>query len=100
MEFTSSEPMSDFEQEFLQELNQKMLASSVDQVREENRQACQTVLEGRQIYSSTFPLEFQSISDNNMEISSSKLILYECVYLLPEEVGLFYRCSEMTFDFR
>ncbi|CAF0849538.1 unnamed protein product [Adineta ricciae] len=80
-----NETMSDFEKEFLQELNQKMLASSVDQVREENRQACQNILEERRIYSSTFPLEFQSISDNNMEISSAKLVLYERVYLLPEE---------------
>ncbi|UJR20953.1 hypothetical protein I4U23_024060 [Adineta vaga] len=81
----TSEPISSFEKEFLDELNQKMFLSSVDQIREQNHQECQTRLEQIQIYPSTSTTDPKRLFDNQMDISSSKLIVYEHVYLLPEE---------------
>ena len=67
--------MSDFEKDFLDELNQKMFASSLNQVREQNYRECQQSLQ-------------QTLPESNIEVSSSKLIVFERVYLLPEEVSL------------
>ena len=81
---------STFEREFLDELNKKMFPSSFEQVRRENYEECQTILRQTQIYSSSSIMNSQSISDdnnnNNIEVSPRKLIIYEHVYLLPEEV--------------
>jgi len=76
--------ISDFEKEFLTELNQKMFPSSIDQVRQQNHQECQTILQQRRIY----PLSYSTpLSANNIDLpSSSKLLIHEHVYLLPEEV--------------
>jgi hypothetical protein len=77
--------ISDFEKEFLTELNQKMFPSSIDQVRQQNHQECQTILQQRRIYPA---IDSTPLSTNNIELpsSSSKLLIHEHVYLLPEEV--------------
>ncbi|CAF0998182.1 unnamed protein product [Adineta steineri] len=76
---------SDFEKEFLTELNNKMFSSSLDQVREQNHHECQTILQQKQIYPLSSTIESKSLSNSSIEISSTKLIIYEHVYLLPEE---------------
>jgi hypothetical protein len=78
--------ISDFEKDFLNELNEKMFPASLDQVRQQNHQECQTILQRTRIYPSPSKIDCQSIPDNNIELSSSTLIIYEHVYLLPEEV--------------
>jgi hypothetical protein len=72
-----NEPISDFEKDFLDELNQKMFPLSLNQVREQNHQECQRFV--HQTSQSLLP-------ETNIEVSSSKLIIFERVYLLPEEV--------------
>lgn len=75
--------MSDFERDFLNELNQKMFPLSLEQVRKQNLQECQNVLRQAKISSTIDPI---LLRDNNFDISSSKLLVYEHLYLLPEEV--------------
>lgn len=78
--------LSDFEREFLREFHAKMSPSSVDQVREQNRQECQAVLAQSRILAPASSLEEKPLPHNHMDVASSKLIIYEHVYLLPEEV--------------
>lgn len=75
--------MSDFERDFLNELNQKMFPLSLEQVRKQNLQECQNVLRQAKISSTIDPI---LLRDNNFDISSSKLLVYEHLYFLPEEV--------------
>ncbi len=84
------EEISDFEKDFLNELNQKMFPLSFDQVRQQNHQECQTILQNTKIYPSSSTIDSQPIPDTDIKISSSKLIIYENVYLLPEEVRFIY----------
>ncbi|CAF2404068.1 unnamed protein product [Rotaria sp. Silwood2] len=79
------EDISDFEKDFLNELNQKMFPLSYGQVREQNHDECQAILQQTKIYSTSSTINSKPIEDNNIEISSSKLLIYEHVYLLPEE---------------
>jgi len=76
----SDDPISDFEKDFLDELNKKMFPSSFNQVREQNHQECQRILQQTTIDSKP--------PETSIEVSSSKLIIFERVYLLPEEVRL------------
>lgn len=81
------EPISDFEKDFLDELNQKMFPSSLEEVREKNHQECQTILQQTKIYSASSTVDSKhALDDTNIVISSTKLLIYEHVYLLPEEV--------------
>ncbi|CAF0943468.1 unnamed protein product [Rotaria sordida] len=76
------EESSNFEKDFLNELNHKMFPLSYEQVREQNYHECQTILQQTKINST---IDSKPIEDNNIEISSSKLLIYEHAYLLPEE---------------
>lgn len=74
LEFESNvESINDFEKAFLQEFNEKMFPPSLEYVRQENFREYQ-----------------RSISDvlppTNVEVNPLKLLVYERVYLLPEEV--------------
>ena len=69
------EPMDDFEKAFLTEFNEKMFPASLDQVRQENYREC---------LRNTITTDL--LPPTNVEISSSKSLVYERVYLLPEEV--------------
>jgi hypothetical protein len=61
-----------------------MFPSSLQQVREENHQECQRILQQTKMNS----IDFKSLPETNIKVSSSKLIIFEHVYLLPEEVRL------------
>jgi hypothetical protein len=74
--------ISDFEKDFLDELNEKMFATSLNQVREQNHRECQRFLQQTSIDSQFL------LPETNIEVSSSKLIIFERVHLLPEEVRL------------
>lgn len=80
----ADEAVSDFEKDFLTELNQKMFPSSLEQVREKKHLECQAILQQTKLFP-TNDLEPMEAS-NNIEIPPSKLLIYEHVYLLPEEV--------------
>jgi hypothetical protein len=90
--------ISDFEKHFLNEFNEKLFPPSLEQVREHNHQECQTILQQTRIYSSN---DHQAIPDIiNEEFPSSKLIIYEHVYLLPEEVDINSFHSILSFYFK
>ncbi|CAM4902016.1 unnamed protein product [Rotaria socialis] len=73
---------SNFEKEFLNELNRKMFPSSFEQVREQNHHECQAILQQAKIFPT---IDSKPMQDSNIEISTSKLLIYEHVYLLSEE---------------
>ncbi|CAF3406949.1 unnamed protein product [Rotaria sp. Silwood1] len=79
------EDISDFEKDFLNELNPKMFPLSYEHVQEQNHHECQTILQQTKIYSTFSTINSKPMEDNNIEIPSSKLLIYEHVYLLPEE---------------
>jgi hypothetical protein len=82
--------ISDFEKDFLTEFNQKMCPLSLNQVREQNYQECQKILQQTRINPLFSTIDSKSLPETNIEISSSKLIISEHVYLLPEEVRLIF----------
>ena len=67
--------ISDFEKDFLRELNDKMFPISLQHVREDHHQQTKSLT-----------TDLRPLPETNVEISASKLIVYEQVYLLPEEV--------------
>ena len=73
----SNEQISDFEKDFLHEMNEKMFPSSLDEVRTRNHQECLDILHSS---------ESLRLPETSIEALSSKLIISEHVYLLPEEV--------------
>ena len=75
---------SEFEKCFLRDFNRKMFPTSIDQVREENHAVCQTILQQTRLYFSPTPVPFVPTNEEQLP---SKLIVYEHVYLLPEEVS-------------
>lgn len=74
---------SDFERAFLLECQEKIFAESIDAVRQKNHEECQNVLDRTRLNSSS---SFCRTEIQPSETTSaSKLIVYEHVYLLPEE---------------
>lgn len=74
MEFEShTEPVNEFERAFLQELHEKMFPPSLEHVRQENY---------REYQRTTTDI----LPPTNVEVNPLKLLVYERVYLLPEEV--------------
>jgi hypothetical protein len=63
-----------------------MFPSSLNQVREQNHQECQRILQQTRIYPLSRTIDSTPLPETNIEVSSSKLIISEHVYLLPEEV--------------
>ena len=74
---------SAFERDFLADFHEKVFAPSLTDVREKNYSECQRVLQRTQLHSSLSP---KPLSDTTIGISPAKLIVYEHVHLLPEEV--------------
>jgi hypothetical protein len=74
---------SDFERTFLDEMKNEMFVMSIDDVRQKNHAECQEKLQQTRLYSSSSPSSL-ILTDN--ERTTSKLFVYERVYLLPEEV--------------
>ena len=83
---------SEFEKCFVEELNAKLFPTSIDQVRKQSHDACQMILQQTRLFSPSSSVPFVPLDEEQLP---SKLIVYENVYLLPEEVSRACRLIEI-----